>query len=84
MLAHARPNAVARFPNIDETIAIAHGVDAVTPRMMTVAVHCRLAGKPGRAAALARFVDHVLGHGRVWICRRLELAEHWHARHPPA
>ena len=64
------------------TLLYREGAD--TPRMMTVAVHCRLAGKPGRAAALARFVDHVLGHARVWICRRLELAEHWHARHPPA
>jgi putative urate catabolism protein len=58
------------------------GEDA--PKMMTVAVHCRLAGKPARAAALARFVDHVLGHDRVWLCRRIELAEHWRAHHPPA
>jgi putative urate catabolism protein len=54
------------------------------PKMMTVAVHCRLAGKPSRAAALARFVDHVLGHDRVWVCRRIELARHWRAHHPPA
>ena len=57
---------------------------AEAPRMMTVAVHCRLAGKPGRAAAFARFVDHVLAHDRVWACRRLEIAEHWRAHHPPA
>lgn len=50
--------------------------------MMTVAVHCRLAGKPARAAALAKFVDHVLQHDRVWICRRIQLAEHWRAHHP--
>jgi putative urate catabolism protein len=57
---------------------------ADTPRMITVAVHCRLAGKPARAAALARFVDHVLQHDKVWICRRIQLAEHWRAHHPPA
>jgi putative urate catabolism protein len=57
---------------------------AEAPKMMTVAVHCRLAGKPARAAALARFVDHVLRHDRVWICRRVEIAEHWRAHHPPS
>ncbi|MGQ0663637.1 MAG: allantoinase PuuE [Pseudomonadota bacterium] len=53
------------------------------PRMMTVAVHCRLAGKPARCAAFAKFVDHVLGHERVWTCRRIEIAEHWLRHHPP-
>ena len=53
-----------------------------TPKMMTVALHCRLAGKPARAAAFARFVDHVLRHDRVWICRRNEIAEHWRRLHP--
>ena len=53
-----------------------------TPKMMTVAVHCRLAGKPARAAAFARFVDHVLRHDGVWICRRSEIAEHWRRQHP--
>ena len=50
--------------------------------MMTVALHCRLAGKPARAAAFARFVDHILRHDRVWICRRNEIAEHWRCQHP--
>jgi allantoinase len=50
--------------------------------MMTVAVHCRLAGKPARAAAFARFVDHILRHDRVWICQRNEIAEHWRRQHP--
>ena len=54
-----------------------------SPRMMTVAAHCRLAGKPARAAALADFVDHVLHHDKVWICRRNEIARHWHQHHPP-
>jgi peptidoglycan/xylan/chitin deacetylase (PgdA/CDA1 family) len=54
------------------------------PRMMTVAVHCRLAGKPGRAAAFARFIDYVLAHDRVWICHRLDIARHWRDHHPPS
>lgn len=53
------------------------------PRMMTIALHCRLAGKPGRAAAFARFIDHVQRHDRVWICSRLDIAQHWRDHHPP-
>lgn len=51
------------------------------PRMMSVGFHCRLAGRPGRAAALARFLDYALKHDRVWVCRRIDIARHWHARH---
>jgi allantoinase len=46
--------------------------------MMSVGLHCRLAGRPGRALALARFVDYVLGHDKVWIPRRIDIARHWH------
>jgi putative urate catabolism protein len=52
------------------------------PKMMSVGLHCRLAGRPGRTAALARFVDHVLARERVWAPRRIEIARHWHARFP--
>jgi len=52
------------------------------PKMMSVGLHSRLAGRPGRAAAVARFLDHVLKHERVWICRRVDIARHWMARHP--
>ena len=52
------------------------------PRMMSVGLHCRLAGRPGRAAALARFMDHVLAHDDVWVCRRIDIARHWIAHHP--
>ena len=47
------------------------------PKMMSVGLHCRLVGKPGRARALARFLDHVTQHDRVWVCRRIDIAEHW-------
>jgi putative urate catabolism protein len=52
------------------------------PKMMSVGLHMRLMGRPGRAAALARFLDHVQGHDRVWICRRVDIARHWIAHHP--
>jgi allantoinase len=55
---------------------------ATEPKMMSVGLHQRLVGRPGRARALARFLDHVLRHDKVWVCRRIEIAEHWRARHP--
>ena len=54
------------------------------PRMLSVGLHCRLAGRPGRAASLARFLDHIQQHDRVWICRRIDIARHWHDHHPAA
>ena len=53
-----------------------------TPKMLSVGLHCRLAGRPGRFAALQRFLDHVQGHDRVWITRRIDIAHHWIDRHP--
>ncbi len=52
------------------------------PKMLSVGLHCRLVGRPGRTAALARFLDHVQRHERVWICRRVDIARHWLAHHP--
>ena len=52
------------------------------PKMMSVGLHCRLVGRPGRAASLARFLDYVAAKDRVWICRRLDIAKHWRDRFP--
>jgi putative urate catabolism protein len=54
------------------------------PKMMSVGLHCRLVGRPGRAAALGRFLDYVQGHDRVWVARRIDIARHWMATHPPS
>lgn len=54
------------------------------PRMMSVGLHCRLAGRPGRAQALERFLDHVASHEQVWVARRCDIARHWHRYHSPA
>lgn len=51
-------------------------------RMMSIGLHCRIAGRPGRTAALARFLDYVAEHDDVWIARRIEIANHWRERHP--
>jgi putative urate catabolism protein len=53
-----------------------------TPRMMSVGLHCRLVGRPGRIAALERFIDHAKAHEAVWFCRRVEIARHWREKHP--
>jgi putative urate catabolism protein len=59
------------------------GLDG-SPKMMSVGLHCRLAGRPGRSRALTSFLDHVQRHDRVWIASRLDIARHWHAQHRPA
>ena len=53
------------------------------PKMMSVGLHCRLAGRPGRARGLAKFLDHLEKRGDAWICRRADIARHWRANHPP-
>ncbi len=52
-------------------------------KMMSVGLHCRLAGRPGRIVALQRFLDHLAAHEGVWLATRLDIARHWAARHPP-
>ena len=54
-----------------------------SPKMMSVGLHCRLVGRPGRAAALKGFIEYVQKHDKVWIPRRVEIAEHWHKHHQP-
>ncbi len=51
-------------------------------RMMSVGLHCRLAGRPGRTAAVARFLDYVMSHDDAWIATRLDIADHWRRIHP--
>jgi allantoinase len=54
------------------------------PKMMSIGMHCRLLGKPGRIGALRRFLDHVASHPQVWVARRIDIARHWKATHPHA
>jgi peptidoglycan/xylan/chitin deacetylase (PgdA/CDA1 family) len=50
--------------------------------MMSIGMHCRLLGRPGRMRALQRFLDHVEQHDRVWVARRIDIARHWQTVHP--
>ena len=53
-----------------------------SPKMLSIGLHCRLAGRPGRFAALQRFLDYIQSHGQVWICKRVDIAQHWIQHHP--
>lgn len=55
----------------------------VAPRMLSIGLHSRLVGRPARARALERFLDHVERHDRVWVARRIDIAEHWWSHHLP-
>jgi allantoinase len=70
------------FEYLRDTFDVLYREGETQPKMMSVGLHCRLAGRPGRAAALERFLDHVLSHERVWTCRRVDIARHWIAEHP--
>ena len=52
------------------------------PKMMSIGMHCRLLGRPGRITALQRFLDHIQSHDKVWVARRIDIARHWKATHP--
>jgi len=63
-------------------VLYAEGEDC--PKMMSVGMHCRLLGRPGRFRALQKFLDHIEAHDRVWVCRRVDIARHWHEHFPAA
>ena len=71
------------FAYLRDAFDMLYAEGAEAPKMMSVGLHCRLAGRPGRAAALARFLDYVRSHDRVWLPRRIDIARHWHKHHPP-
>ena len=52
------------------------------PKMMSIGMHCRLLGRPGRITALQRFLDHIAQHDKVWVARRIDIARHWAQHHP--
>lgn len=69
------------FTYLKDSFDVLYAEGASSPKMMSVGLHCRLAGRPGRAAALMRFLDYIASHDRVWVPTRLEIARHWHANH---
>ncbi|MGA0564246.1 allantoinase PuuE [Ancylobacter sp. VNQ12] len=71
------------FTYLKDSFDLLYAEGERAPKMLSVGLHCRLVGRPGRAAALARFLDYVQGHEKVWLATRLDIARHWIRRHPP-
>jgi putative urate catabolism protein len=69
------------FTYLKDAFDLLYAEGANAPKMMSIGLHCRLVGRPGRAAALTRFLDHVAGHERVWLATRVDIARHWHREH---
>lgn len=76
-------NGEAFFTYLKDSFDLLYAEGAHAPRLLSVGLHNRLVGRPGRAAALARFLDYIQGHEKVWVARRLDIARHWIAHHPP-
>jgi len=70
------------FQYLKDSFDVLYQEGEEAPKMLSVGMHCRLLGRPGRFVALQRFLDYVQSHERVWICRRLDIAEHWRRQHP--
>ena len=65
-----------------DTFDVLYAEGEESPKMMSVGMHCRILGRPGRMAGLIKFLDHVEKHDRVWVTRRIDIARHWRAVHP--
>jgi putative urate catabolism protein len=72
------------YEYLKDTFDVLYAEGEQTPKMMSVGLHCRLAGRPGRTAALAKFLDYIEAQADVWIARRIDIANHWREHHAPA
>lgn len=70
------------FSYLKDSFDVLYAEGADRPKMLSIGMHCRLLGRPGRFAALQRFLDYVEKHDRVWVCRRVDIARHWIEHHP--
>ncbi|MBA2675692.1 allantoinase PuuE [Ramlibacter sp.] len=70
------------FQYLRDSFDVLYAEGDEAPKMMSIGMHCRLLGRPGRMVALQRFLDHIARHDRVWVCRRIDIARHWKQVHP--
>ncbi|MBD3897119.1 allantoinase PuuE [Halomonas sp. ML-15] len=70
------------FSYLRDAFDVLYAEGEETPKMMSIGLHCRLIGRPGRFRALQRFLDHIEAHDRVWVTRRVDIARHWAEQHP--
>lgn len=70
------------FTYLKDAFDTLYAEGAEQPKMLSIGLHCRLIGRPARTAALKRFIEYVQEHEQVWLCRRIDIARHWHEYHP--
>jgi allantoinase len=70
------------FEYLRDAFDVHYAEGAEHPSMMSIGMHCRILGRPGRMRALQRFLDHVQSHDQVWVTRRVDIARHWKTVHP--
>ena len=70
------------FTYMKDAFDVLYAEGETEPKMLSVALHERIVGRPARAAAVARFLDYILKHDKVWICTGEEIANHWMKHHP--
>ena len=70
------------FVYLRDSFDVLYAEGAESPKMMSIGMHCRLLGRPGRVLALQKFLDHIEKHDKVWVCKRVDIARHWKTVHP--
>jgi len=70
------------FQYVKDAFDVLYDEGEEAPKMLSIGLHCRLIGRPGRFRALQRLLDHIQQHDRVWVCRRIDIARHWHTTFP--
>jgi len=71
------------FSYLRDAFDVLYSEGESSPKMLSIGLHCRLVGRPGRTASLEKFIDYVKSHADVWLCRRIDIARHWHNHHHP-
>ena len=71
------------FTYLKDAFDVLYAEGATTPKLLNIGLHCRIVGRPARLRGLHLFLDHVAKHDRVWVCRRADVARHWHEHHRP-
>jgi putative urate catabolism protein len=71
------------FQYLKNAFDVLYDEGATAPKMMTVGLHCRIVGRPGRAGGLIKFLEYVQSKTGVWLARRIDIARHWNTVHPP-
>ena len=69
------------FSYLRDAFDVLYAEGEATPKMLSIGLHCRLIGRPGRIASLEKFIDYVNNHADVWLCRRIDIAHHWYKHH---